>query len=250
MVDDHDIDYRTAYSMCMKIRKSMSGMLVQTLKGTIEIDESFIGGHRKLVAKTDKKGIGDKDIVLGMLQRNKWVRLFHLDDKGKETIRPLIKRTIVQGSVIHRDGNASYGDLEAAGFRSRLVKKKTDKEFSGEQQVNNNGIEGTWMRLKHWKIKGVHHSVSPKYLQLYLDEFSYKQRNRGKWCRKNIGRAIIEVIVGRRLPYEHREVKFLAKEIGDLPQKKLSARECRRRKSRQFRRKVDQAASPEVPGCA
>jgi hypothetical protein len=48
-------------------------------------------------------------------------------------------------------------------------------------EAHTNGIEGFWSLVKR-SIGGVYHSVSKKYLQTYLDEYSfrYNRRNQGQ----------------------------------------------------------------------
>ncbi len=66
-----------------------------------------------------------------------------------------------------------------------LVKKEGYKHLSvnhgAKQYVNGvahtNSIEGFWSQLKR-SINGTYHAVSPKYLQLYLNEFSYRYSKR------------------------------------------------------------------------
>jgi transposase-like protein len=171
----YELTYKTAWRICKQIREAKGKHLNSQLTGTIEIDESFFGGHRKQEKESDKgehrgKGIGDKHIVFGMLQRKKRLRLFHIQQKNAETIRPLISIHIKTGATIHHDGNTTYGDLKAAGYNPKLVGNKAGKEF--RRGISNNNIETTWAKIKS-RILSTHRWVSAKHLQSYLDEYSF-----------------------------------------------------------------------------
>lgn len=60
-----------------------------------------------------------------------------------------------------------------------------------------NTIEGFWSHLKR-SIDGTHHAVSPKYLQLYMDEFAFRYNFRGIFVylapRNGCGRASDKLI--------------------------------------------------------
>ncbi len=46
--------------------------------------------------------------------------------------------------------------------------------------IHTNSVEGFWSLIKRG-IGGVYHSVSQKYLQSYLDEYSYRYNRRGTY---------------------------------------------------------------------
>lgn len=178
----YEITLKTALRMLRKIREQMSKELHDKLDGTIEIDETFIGGKRKLDVKNGDNGIGDKQIVFGMLQRKSKLVMIHLKQKDAKTIRPIIGNTIAKGSIIHHDNNGTYGDLKAAGYIPKLVKNKAGKEF--RKGIHNNNIEAEWARLKKY-LSITYVWASDEYLQLYLDEFCFRYNNRVKLKKSN-----------------------------------------------------------------
>ena len=56
--------------------------------------------------------------------------------------------------------------------------------------VHTNSIEGFWSLVKR-ALGGVYHAVSKKYLQTYLDEYSFR------YNRRNSGNLIFREILGR-----------------------------------------------------
>jgi transposase len=186
----YGMTYKCAWRMCMRIREAMAEPNV-SLKDVVEMDESFYGGKSKLDPGTEKKGIGNKAILFGALQRRGGrVKITHVKKKDAKTLRPLIDRTVVKGSVIHHDNNSTYGKLRSRGYTPKLVPKKAKGIF---QRVNNNTIESTWARVKR-TFGGTYIRPSEKHLQKYLDEFCLRARGSGKWLHANLERVVFWII--------------------------------------------------------
>lgn len=78
------ITQKSAWFVLHRIRKAMETDEFQKLEGTIEVDETYVGGEaanmhkdRREQTVTGRGGV-DKDIVQGILQRDGPVRTFHV----------------------------------------------------------------------------------------------------------------------------------------------------------------------------
>ena len=60
-------------------------------------------------------------------------------------------------------------------YNLQMVKHALGEYVRGD--VHNNGVESVWALLKR-QIVGVHHRVSPKHLQRYVDEMSWRFNRR------------------------------------------------------------------------
>lgn len=140
-------------------------------KGTIECDESSVGGHRR-----GKRGWGaaGKTIVLGIMQRNGIVRVFPVPARKKSCILPLIRQTTRSGSLYYTDDWHAYGSLSLRGEHVVVTKRKGRPK--GRNHIN--GIEGFWSYLKHWLYH--YRGVPKKYLHLYLGETSFRFNHRNQ----------------------------------------------------------------------
>lgn len=165
-----NVSYKTAWRIGKLVRSLMSLENDPILTGLVEMDESYFGG-RKPLNKKGKKGIGDKPVVFGMLQRKGRARLFFVKNRDKETLLPIISKSITTGSQIFSDGYAVYASLSSMGYRHEVIKHKRGHRF--KEGVHTNGIESLWAYVKG-PILGTHRSVSRKYLQTYLDEFTFR----------------------------------------------------------------------------
>ena len=66
------VQYRTAWYLAHRIRKAMAEANPPKLKGTVEIDETYIGGKKR-----GRRGVKkDKDVVMGIRERGGDLRLY------------------------------------------------------------------------------------------------------------------------------------------------------------------------------
>lgn len=167
------VTYKTAWRMAKEIRKHMGKVDGDDqLSGTVEIDETYIGGKR-----TGKRGRGaeGKTVVMGMLEKDGDVMTRIVPNIKKKTLQTIIENNIETGSELHTDELLSYRGLNKKGFTHKTVNHGTYEYVNGDCHVN--GIEGFWARLK-LSIKGTHIHVSSKYLQNYVREFEYRFNSR------------------------------------------------------------------------
>lgn len=173
------VTYKTAWRMGHKVRSLMSLQSQEMISGIIEMDESYFGGKKPL-NKKGRRGIGEKQVVFGMLQRGGPARVIYVKNRDKETLLPLIKSNIERGSSIYSDGYGVYGHLASMGYNHEVIKHKRGHRFKAG--IWTNGIESLWSYIKS-PLLGTYRSVSNKYIQSYLDEFvfRYNMNKNGDW---------------------------------------------------------------------
>ena len=120
-----------------------------------------------------------------MIQRTGEVVLRMLADVKQATIGPLIKETIIPGTVVYTDEYDIYARLTQWGFVHRTVchaagEFARDEDGDGFCEVHVNPREGLWSLLRSWLRP--HRGVSQEKLPLYLGffEFVHNIRRRGK----------------------------------------------------------------------
>jgi transposase-like protein len=89
-----------------------------------------------------------------------------------ELIR-FIRKHIAPGATIITHSCQAYRSLRSLGYRHIVRKGETTKEAAKRLPH----IHRIFTDLKTWLI-GTHHGVSPKQLQTYLDEFSFRFNER------------------------------------------------------------------------
>lgn len=165
------VTYKTAWRMQRQIRLLMHPD-TDPLRGTVEIDDTYIGGKRH-----GKRGRGaeGKTPVLGMVEREGDVKANVVENLKMRTVEPLISENIEKKSEVYTDEFFSYQHIKNYDYDHDVVKHRIKEYVRGN--VHTNTIEGFWSQLKR-SIHGTYHSVSPKHLQLYVDEFAYRYNHR------------------------------------------------------------------------
>src|SRR3984885_6780385 len=87
------ISYKTAWYLCHRVRAAMKEARPELLGGTVEIDETYVGGktHGK---GTQGRALKNKEVVIGIKQRGGELRFFHAEDVKSGTLAKYIKENI------------------------------------------------------------------------------------------------------------------------------------------------------------
>lgn len=165
------VTYKTAHRMGHKIRRLMHGN-GNLFTGVVEADETYIGGVRE-----GKRGRGaaGKTAVIGIAERRGGVAAKVMDKVTTANAIKLIRRNVAPGTTIHTDEFPIYNYVPKLGFKHEVVNHGRKEYVRG--RVHTNTIDGFWSQVKR-SIDGTHHSVSRKYLGLYVDEFSFRYSQR------------------------------------------------------------------------
>lgn len=162
------VTYKTAWRIFKQIRMLMANTDSTLLDGTVEIDETFIGGKGKNRMSKRHGNEKPKEIVMGMLKREGKAYLKHIPNTGKWTLLQQIKDHIDPHARVITDEYRGYTQLKYHGYKHDFVKHK-ETYVIGDIYTQN--IENLWSILKRG-IYGVYRIVSKKYLQAYIDEYA------------------------------------------------------------------------------
>ena len=169
------VTYKTAWYLCHRIRAAMGDVVEAKLNGTIEVDETWVGGKGK------GKGYGyrgNKTIVVGMIKRGGEVRLRIVERANRVNLHQFILEHAGEDvQAIYTDEWHPYKgiDKKYESAKHETVRHGADEWVRGD--VHTNSIEGIWALLKR-SIMGAFHHVSEKHLPAYLDELEWRFNNR------------------------------------------------------------------------
>ncbi len=163
------------------IRRALAKDVPEIFSGTVEVDETYVGGHWKnkrksIRAKGTKRGRGTKkQPVFGILCRNGEVWAEIVENVEVETLQPLISSKVKTGSIVCSDMWRAYTGIASRGFVHRLV-NHGDREYSDGKGNHINGLEGFWGYLKRkLAAKG---GIRREKLFLYLGEYVWRYNHR------------------------------------------------------------------------
>jgi transposase-like protein len=165
--------YRTALFMQHRIRHAVreTGPKSQ-LSGTVEVDETYIGGKQKYVGRGSRTG---KVPVVALLERGGRVRSHVMQTVTGKNLKAVIYKNVKPNTEVHTDEHPGYRVIRQ-DYGHHTVKHAMGEYARREKDrlVTTNGVEGFFSLLKRGVI-GTFHHVSEQHLPLYLAEFDHRQ---------------------------------------------------------------------------
>jgi transposase len=199
------VTYKTAWRMFHKIR-SLLEQGDDLFGGTVELDETYVGGRRKGTKRGRPGEDSHKTPVFGIAQRKGeerkgQVAAVAVRNTQRKTVMPHVKKKVLPKSLVYTDEYKVYDSLNKEGYQHDRVHHAEEVYVSGD--VHTQTIDGFWSLVKNG-IRGVYHSVSAKHLQKYLDEYAFRYNHRdepGGMFNAIVGRIEKEA-PGRKKPSE------------------------------------------------
>lgn len=200
--------YRSAWRLAHRIRLAMKeGPLSSALKGTIEVDETYVGGKPRKDGSNDpdnkpKRGRGTKKIpVVVLIERDGRARSGTVESVSAKNLKSMIRENVAGSATIMTDEFKSYKGIgkEFDGGHKTVNHSSGQYSRGKENEINTNSAESYFALLKRG-IHGTFHHVSKKHLPLYCDEFSFRWSHR-KETDGERAEAAIRGIEGKRLMY-------------------------------------------------
>ena len=184
------VTYKTAWRMFKQIRSLMSEDL-QLEGSSVEMDETYIGGRLR-IGSAGRGRLRNKTRVAGIVERKGKIIAKTATETGSKQLLDMAAAHILPDSTVYTDEYSAYNNLaglkrdgKPLGYNHRRIHHASKVYVMGD--IHTNTVEGFWSLLKRG-IGGVYHAVSQKYLQTYLDEytFRYNRRDQGNLIFKSI----------------------------------------------------------------
>lgn len=195
------VTQKTAWFMLHRVREAMRTGTFRKLAGTVESDETFVGGKaenmHKHVRERKIRGRGSvgKAIVHGLLERGGEVRAKVVESTERTELQPQVLINVEKGANLYTDAHAAYTGLDAAYIHEVIDHAKAYVR----DIVHTNGMENFWSLLKR-SIKGTYVQVAPFHLQRYVDEQAHRFNHR-KTDDESRFHDVMHTVVGRRLTW-------------------------------------------------
>lgn len=185
------VTYKCAWRMMNLIRNYLMTQDDEPMSGNVEMDETFVGGglrakdrakyahltsHPQRTAAGRRASNAKKTAVFGMVQRGGKVSAHVVPSIQAGTLGAHVEARVLPASTIFTDEAPAYVTISRkGGYEHRRIQHEAKVYVRGD--VHTNTIEGFWSLVKRG-ISGNYHAVSAKWLQSYLDEYSFRYNHR------------------------------------------------------------------------
>lgn len=201
-----EITHKSALFVLRRIRHGLGNDSTAKLTGTVEADETYIGGKPRPFFGTKKRdrrlsrGAADKAAVLGMVQRQGDVRFQMMERITSKRLSEVIAQNADRSCRLITDEHMGYRRVGTAFQGGHETVNHSEGEYVRlGSDVHSNTIEGVFSLIKRG-IMGTFHSVSRKHIPNYLNEFEFRWNTRKLDDGERVARAIKQVD-GKRLQY-------------------------------------------------
>ncbi len=171
------VTYKTAWRMFNKIRNHLMSQDDEPLAGEVEADETLVGGKMRESERRKRERLGwdrkmydteRKTMVFAAVERGGRVKTTIIPNSRASQLTPKVVEFVMPGSILFTD---EWGGYNEAGrlYHHRRIRHRDRIYVEGTTHTQT--IEGFFGLFKNG-VRGVYHSVSAKWLQSYLDEYT------------------------------------------------------------------------------
>jgi transposase-like protein len=194
--------YRTGWHLCHRIRHAMSKEpLAGLLRGTVEVDETYVGGkpRQRHGQPKSKKGRGTKKVaVVALVERGGKARAHKVERVDAKTLGNAINENVDRRSTLMTDRFGSYAEVGSRFFGGHHTVDHGKGEYV-RGDASTNEVESYFALLKRGVMGSFHH-ISKQHLDRYCDEFSFRWNHRKTTDSERTIEAI-KGAEGKRLSY-------------------------------------------------
>lgn len=206
--------YQTAWTILHRLRRAMVRPGRERLSGSVEVDETFVGGERKGKHPRPSTRYGKpiprtaKSIVVVAVEIHEpkgfgRIRLARVEKKDREHVMPFILDAVELGARIKTDGSWAYRSLGEYGYQ-----RETSVLVGSEDpaHVSMPGVHRVSALVKRWLLSTHQGAVQSAQLDHYLNEFTFRFNRRSSRSRGLLFYRLLEQAVATE-PATYQQIK-------------------------------------------
>ncbi len=186
--------YLTAWTWLHKLRRAMVRPGRERLRGRVEVDETQVGTEENDSGNDQ----GESSVLVAIATEEDGrgmgrIRMARISKASRAVLHAFIQQAIEPGSSVHTDGRPAYRGLERLGYEHEVTVLSGRKQDAATSLLPR--VHRIASLLKRWLLGTHQGAVSPRHLDYYLDEFTFRfnrrtSRSRGKLFYRLLQQAV------------------------------------------------------------
>jgi transposase-like protein/predicted RNA-binding Zn-ribbon protein involved in translation (DUF1610 family) len=197
--------YQRAWAMLHRLRSVLVRPGRERLTGTVEVDETYIGGREPGLPGGRAKG---KKILTGVAVEIKdpkgygRCRMAPLADASSASLHPFVTNHIEPGATVITDGWSGYQGIEKLGYGHEPRSQRAARARGEDPGRLLPAVHRVASLAKRWLLGTHQGSVDDAHLPSYLNEFVFRFNRRHSRSRGMVFYRVLELAV------EHKPVRY------------------------------------------
>jgi transposase-like protein len=200
--------YPTAWAMLHRLRSVLVCPGRDRLTGTVEMDETYIGGEESDLRGGRAKG---KKVLVGVAVEVRQprgygrCRMAVLRDGSAASLHRFIGDNVEPGTTVITDGWSGYPGMDKLGYRHEPRNQRAARARGEDPGELLPGVHRMASLAKRWLLGTHQGSVGDAHLPSYLNEFVFRFNRRGSRSRGLLFYRLLELAVGHD-PVRYRDL--------------------------------------------
>ena len=195
------ITYKTAWFMAHRTRFAMTPnhYSVPKLNGTVEVDETFVGGKGDRTTKSARK-----TPIVALVERGGKSRVLVVSSVTQKNLGAALNECVSKDATVNTDEHAGYRNPLKHWKQHHAVnhsKAEYQRKNPDGSIASTNTAESFFSLLKRG-VYGSFHHVSREHLWRYANEFSFRWNHRKMTDGERMFQ-LIPMVENKRLTYRH-----------------------------------------------
>ncbi len=200
--------YQTAWAMLHRLRSVLVRPGRELLSGTVEVDETYIGGEEPGLAGGRAKGKKALVVVAVEVKDPKGFgrcRMRIIPDASAPTLRTFIVDTVASGTTVVTDGWNGYLGIDKTGYVHDRRSQRAAKALGQDPGKLLPGVHRVALLVKRWLASTHQGAVDTEHLAGYLDEFCFRFNRRTSRSRGLVFLRVLQLAVAHD-PVRYRQL--------------------------------------------
>jgi transposase-like protein len=200
--------YQTAWAILHRLRSVLVRPGRERLRGTVEVDETFIGGEEPGLRGGRQPGKKVLTCIAVEVHEPKGLgrcRMAPIADASATSLHAFVTAHVEPGSTVITDGWSGYHGLDRLGYDHDRRSQRAARARGEDPGTLLPGVHRVASLAKRWLLGTHQGSVEPTHLQGYLDEFTFRFNRRASTSRGLVFHRVLQFAVGHD-PVRYRDL--------------------------------------------